>query len=815
MEPRLRQQLASQISRGQVVLCTGAGFSLAAKNHHGVPLPTVRFLSEQLWPIAFPNEPFDAQSTLGDIYEVATKRAGNRAGELLKRVLSVDKESLVDCYRIWFSMPWWRMYTLNIDDLDEVVQRAFELHRRIKPISALSDIYPGEDASLLSIHLNGRLQEYPQVTFSPRQYGERAMHFDPWYSHLIGDILAHPVIFVGTVLDEPLLWQQIELRRSRNPHQRELRPVSYLVTPQISAARRVMLEDFNIKLIEMTQEQFANEVLASMEAEKQQGFLALASRQAAAAGGRFLYDVADLRIQVDDGTGEFLLGREPRWSDITQGRAVKRKFEAELTDTIKQPKSRLTIVTGTAGAGVSTTLMRLAVEFHAAGDAVHWLDTDADLPLWEIRNAVRAAKSNILFLDDVDQFGTSTGTLLADLIGDNKDLRVVAGMRSTRFDKLSVRETLRGNSYNLYAIPHLEDSDIELLLDALTQAKRLGYLRGLTREQQIESFRSQAGRQLLVAMIQATSNERFDEKIDSECQDLPGDLGLIYAIVTIVTSLRSYITKDEVLLGINDGSNESLNRIERLVTQRLLVVYDGNRLRLRHRVVADRAVDYFRRSQQMRDPLQSVLWAIANKAHSEMSRKSREQQLLTRLMNHEFMISVTSDQDTPRLAYAQVEDILAWNYHYYLQRGSYEVQAGDIDLAKNFLDQALSMAPDDYRVETEWAYMTLKRAALNASSVTATEQPKEAFALLEDAIDRRGHVDYYPYHVLGSQGLSWVRRAVISPDEKERILSRIQGIVEEGARTFPRQPELQQLLRDIERTRLMMAVRDKDSTDGS
>ena len=71
MEQRLRQQLANQISRGQVVLVTGAGFSLDARNLAGSNLPNVRSLTEQLWPIAFPNEPFDARSTLGEIYEVS------------------------------------------------------------------------------------------------------------------------------------------------------------------------------------------------------------------------------------------------------------------------------------------------------------------------------------------------------------------------------------------------------------------------------------------------------------------------------------------------------------------------------------------------------------------------------------------------------------------------------------------------------------------------------------------------------------------------------------------------------------------------
>src|SRR2546423_1968861 len=187
MDDRLRQQLANQISRGQVVLFTGAGFSLAAKNLERNGLPGVGSLSQKLWPIAFPNDAFDDRSTLGEIYEVAIKRGGNRVGQLLKELLRGDRDSLPECYRKWFSMPWWRAYTLNIDDLDEVVQRAFELQRRITPISALRDINPGEDGSLLSVHLNGRVEEDPQVTFSARQYGERGNHFDPWYSHLVGD----------------------------------------------------------------------------------------------------------------------------------------------------------------------------------------------------------------------------------------------------------------------------------------------------------------------------------------------------------------------------------------------------------------------------------------------------------------------------------------------------------------------------------------------------------------------------------------------------------------------------------------------------
>jgi hypothetical protein len=807
MEDILRQRLANQIASGELILFTGAGFSLDAINVVGSNLPSVRSLSKALWPIAFPSDPFDDRSGLGDIYDVAAKRAGTKVRDTLKDLLTVDTTLVPEGYRKWFTMPWARIYTLNIDDLDEASQNAFRLHRPIISISAQTDSYPKESTDLFSIHLNGRVADYPAITFSARQYGERTARHEPWYYHLVAELVSHPILFVGTELDEPLLWQHIELRGRRGPRQKELRPGSYLVTPGISAARRAMLDDLNIKLIEMTQTDFVNNVLDTMEAEKQRGHTVISTRLSPNAGGKFLFDVADLRTQRDDGTGDFLLGREPYWSDITSGRAVEREFEKDLRDKIEKSDERVIVISGTAGAGTSTTLMRMSLGYHAEGKKVGWLDSEVELPLWQIREAVRGSGFQVVVIDDADNFGFKIGSLLAELTAENPDLLIVAGMRTTKFDRLQVEDYLKGHSHLFYALPHLEDSDIELLLEALTKAHRLGTLRGLSHEEQVARFKQSAGRQLLVAMIQATSNERFEVKIDSECHDLVPEQGLIYCIVAIATSLRGSVTKDEILLATGDSSNEQMSRIQRLLDQRLLIAPDGQHIRLRHRVVSDRAVDYYRKQGLMRDPIIGLVWAIATKAHPSQHLKSREQKLLLQLMNHDVLIKLTSDQATPRLAYGEIEEILGWNYHYYLQRGSYEVEVGNLDLAKNFLDQARQMAPDDYMVQTEWAYMTLKRASENASSVGAEDSANEAFAELEDAIERRGRFDYYPYHILGSQGLKWVRRAIISPDEKARLLSRIHSIVEEGVKVFPNRREMEQLAKDIEKERLMMAVK--------
>jgi len=806
MDSKLIARLKGQMARGEVILFTGAGFSLAARNRFGGPIPCPAELRDILWPIAFPNTPLDPSSSLADVYECAIRVAGGKTCDALRHYLVVDTTGVPEIYKLWFSMPWARIYTLNLDDLDEAAQSAFGLERELKAISALTGALPLASGDLLSIHLNGRVTDCPQVTFSQQQYGARTARPDPWYQHLVTDLASHPIVFVGTQLDEPPLWQQIELRRSRERRVRELRPGSYLVTPGLSVARRSVLEQFNIDLIEMKQEEFAEKILANMESSKQRGFASIRSRFPSPASQPIVRRVSDSRNEPDTGNSEFLLGREPTWADITSGRAVKRGFEDGLRDKIVGEKPQVILVIGTAGAGRSTTIMRLALRFDAEGKQVAWLNSQTEHHIHAIRTAIADDRPDVVVIDDVDNFGGDTGRLLLELAEGPSQPMVLVSMRTTRYDRLEIDEWLKNTKSLTFAVPHLEDADIELLIDALTTAGRLGALRDKTRREQITTFRESAGRQLLVAMIEATSNERFEEKIDRECSELTADAALVYGTIALATSHRTYLTREEILLAVGEASNEAMNLIERLIQQRLLILQRGNEIRVRHRVIAERVVDYFKENGQLSEPLIGLVWAMAIKAHPELPKYSREHKLLRTLMNHDYMIRLTDDRETPRKAYELIEDMQRSNYHYYLQRGSYEVEIGDLDLAKNLLEQARSLSPDDYMVQTEWAYMTLKRAAQNATSVHAIDQAREAIAELEDAISRRGKDDPYPYHVLGSQGLGWIRRAIISKDEKARELARLLQIVRGGAKRHPKHFDLRQLAEDLEREYLMLAV---------
>ena len=235
--------LQNQFERGFPVLFTGAGFSLGAKSRSGKPVPGVDDLKREMWKLCFPDAAFEPQTTLQDLYDTALRYHRARLAALLADAFSIESTSLPDWYGSFYRMPWARCYTVNIDDLDAAASRKFTLPRRVLSVSATSSSEvsrrDGDDPRLESIHLNGGLADVPDhVTFSVLQYSERLSRTEPWYVRLIADLVTRPIVFIGTKLDEPPLWQHLEMRRARGARgTRELRPRSYLVTPSLETQR--------------------------------------------------------------------------------------------------------------------------------------------------------------------------------------------------------------------------------------------------------------------------------------------------------------------------------------------------------------------------------------------------------------------------------------------------------------------------------------------------------------------------------------------------------------------------------------------------
>jgi hypothetical protein len=185
------RRLGEQMSRGEVILFTGAGFSHGATDRHGVAIPQVKRLKEEIWDLIWPGQPGVDDSSLGDTYAAALTEAGNALKELMRRRLTVLPQSVTESHELWLSMPWRRAYTLNIDNLEDAAARAYDLPRRISAVSGLVRSLPlGTGADLLFVHLNGTLDDLPDVTFTDPQYGRRQAQGSALYDQLAADLIA-------------------------------------------------------------------------------------------------------------------------------------------------------------------------------------------------------------------------------------------------------------------------------------------------------------------------------------------------------------------------------------------------------------------------------------------------------------------------------------------------------------------------------------------------------------------------------------------------------------------------------------------------
>ena len=261
LDARLADDLGAVIAGGEAVLFTGAGFSHGAHDTRGTPLPDSGEMARELWALAFPGEPPD-DSTLADLYEAALLRERAAVVDYLAVRLTVGPRPLPAHFHAWFAAPWRRIYTLNVDDLEVAAMRQLELPRPLHSRSALSAhaAPPPPPGALEVVHLNGMVgYDVEEVTFSPMQYGARLGCRQQAYERLAEDLEQRPFVFVGTTLDEAILWQHVVMQRDegRRP------PVpSYLVTRHLTRARQVLLESFGITWVPASAEAVGVRVLA-------------------------------------------------------------------------------------------------------------------------------------------------------------------------------------------------------------------------------------------------------------------------------------------------------------------------------------------------------------------------------------------------------------------------------------------------------------------------------------------------------------------------------------------------------------------------
>jgi len=427
--------LREYLLNNDVVLFLGAGFSSEARNRLGKTIPKASELAGQLYEEAGFNtrRPFSGEK-LEDVFESARYRLGEK--RLLEFLLPrLSASSVPEWYGYVAAFPWLRIYTTNVDNVIETAWksrkgRGPELRVIIGPDGELEE----RDQVLGSIQyvkLNGSIERgIGGITFSRRQYAQRLSDEDRWVDLFVQDYFHHPTVFIGTELEDPILWSYIERRErmSREKGTKDPRPKALLVSQDPSPAKEPILDSLHIEAVQTSAREFfeilhtqlsgvctPELVLRRVFAQRRiplevaSVFLTREVREHLAA---FHTAFREVRPKTRDPQyhSYFLLGAQPTWDDIAAGLDASREIADTLTHSIRsaladRTEPRILFLKGTAGSGKSTILMRLSISLRQEGVPCFFSDGEC-IPEWcEVRSALESYdRPVVLFLDNAHRF---------------------------------------------------------------------------------------------------------------------------------------------------------------------------------------------------------------------------------------------------------------------------------------------------------------------------------------------------------------------------------------------------------------------------
>jgi hypothetical protein len=824
-----REELARALRSNTLALFLGAGFSTGATNQLDEPIPTGETLCRKLWSFLRFTQEYDGTS-LQDLFELCLSRDKKQLAFLLRDLFT--SKDLAKWYQLLPKIYWYRIYTTNIDDVVEKIYAFGKVGTALEVVNGQSADYKDRDQFLETIQLvklNGVDLSNPDgLTFSFLQYARRASENPTWYDHFVRDYSTHPVVFLGSKLDEPLFWQALEARGKRFGG-KERRSKAFVVSPSFSTVVRQKFHALGLIPIEGTAQEFLEAIALPENLLTREQIISQShpevAHQLAATGEvshaqrvhiqEFLsgFHIVRQPERMPRVEKEFLLGAGPDWADIYSNLDAHRDCEDTLLSVIQErlsdPGPSGVLVSGWAGSGKSTVMKRVALQLASAGTQVLFADPFYTVASHHIAPALATFREPLaVFVDDARTLLPTLGALIDAARLGSRRIVIIAGERGNRGARVMQRLAALPNPEE-FEMPNLSDRDIDALIDKLSEFNLLGQLAGKTRNQQRYEFSIRAEKQILVAMREATQGDSFDHIIESELESIESNEAKIaYLAICLATTFGNHLTIDQFLSLIDVFPNEALDLLDTQLKGIVLRREPHRRaVQARHRIIAEALLDTLAPRLLVKEAYIRLLQTLAHDLDFTQPNRSKVFRLYRDVINHRLIQQrFRAEIASARSVFQSLEGYLKHDYHFLLQYASLELEYDELATAENYLAQAEELAPrtDDF-IQTTKAMLFYKQAAASQKLHEATVMRDEARKILLSQIEERPD-DPYPAHVLCAQELEWIEQW---PSRFEERLGLMSSLRDEAVRLLKRYPysrKLEAMKKRIEERYLEMAA---------
>ena len=787
--------LKTAIESGNCVLFIGAGIGYDMTGSDGNHVPDGVALAKELASHFKIDTDSDDLSKVSQIISLRRSR-DELDGYLRKRFANVEPGDHVK----WLITNRWKaIYTTNYDF---GIERAYEhnpspLQTPIS-ISATQDLVEFDPRFQVPIfHIHGALFGVHQsIVITQDDYTTFRERRRMLFEALKLQFATSTFLYIGYSHRDPnwsLVWH--ELATEFAPAKL---PISYRVSPGTDAIDVEILKARGLETIESNFADFAvlaRSELSATTVEPDQlrqlvksvpSDLVPAFNSNPAAAIRLLSSweyVNQAPFDAAPNTENFLRGDLPNWATLGGKHYFHRDIEEEVFEELldyatmspKGPASH--VVVAPAGYGISTILMSLAVR----------LVTEKVGPVFYHRHGRPIREGDVEYA--ISLFPTIP-FFIVDNAADNKHAigKAIGVVRDRKMPALFLMGEQKNEwqqsksrvSGQQFPVDALSDGEIDQLLNFLTEHHALNKLQPLSRELQFAAIKRTHGKELLVAMREATEELGFDAILENEYRGIDGEFSKrLYLVVACIYQHDAYV-RDGILASILGTTITDMYAQIRDTTDGVVIfecIDEVNQVyaaRTRHRTIARIVWERCGDSTQKEEILQALVskvnlnFRVDAKAFEQLIRNDHLIDSI-RTLDGKTQFFETACKKDPQSPYVK--------QHY----ARMLLRANKPELALGQVEQAFLIPGPTPKVLAHTKGMTLRAMAIASES---SEVGRKYVARAEQAFRNSITLnprDEYAFQSLAMLFLDWAKRSE-SDDEAAKYIQKAEEAISQGLR---------------------------------
>ena len=468
------------------------------------------------------------------------------------------------------------------------------------------------------------------------------------------------------------------------------------------------------------------------------------------------------------------------------------------------------LIKGHAGSGKSILMQRLAWEAAKEYDKVClYLKPNGKIRIGPLQELLELLKEPVFLF--VDGITSRIGEIsrLANSIGPNgKYLTIIAAERinewnidcSDIYDLVTCEHELR----------YLSKKEIVELLQLLKLNNSLGVLENATEEEKINAFEKKAGRQLLVALHEATFGRPFEDIIENEFNNIkPEEAKHLYLSICTLNRLdiavRAGIISRLHGIRIADFKDRFFKPLETIVYTKYCEITRDYVYQARHPHIAEIVFNRVFKNQEHKYDYYLKCLSLLNIDYQSDRKAFRE------MVHAKTLLDMFQNVDLIFNIYRTALDIAPEEPLLWHQQAIFEMTRdnGNLTKAAEYLNKAIPKMRDPHMLIHSLAELELKR-----SENAKTELEKETFLGEAEKVAygliNKYSWDAYGYHTVLKANIEKlkIQLSKTEPDAIliEKLVLKIEKELDEGLQRFPdnhyilkSDAELGHLLKDSKR----------------